>query len=126
MQRNCVECGRVFDAEHGATRYCSARCRDKKNRDKDPTPTVVLPRYDVSIIQSVQARLESIGQSESPLGQLAMRLAEQAAGETGSALAALSREMRAILAEVEASAAPAKADPVDELRRRRDAKRNAG
>lgn len=126
MQRNCVECGEIFEAEHHQTRYCGTRCRDRHNREKTAAPSVKLPQFDLSIIQSVRQRLDAVGETDTPLGQLALRLAEQASAETGSALAALSREMRAVLAEVEAGAKPVQRDPVDELRKRRDAKRNAG
>lgn len=125
MQRNCIKCGVVFTTEHKQTRYCSASCRDKAARDK-PSPVVNMPHLDLSIVASVRHRLSVLGALDDPMGQLALRLAEQAAGETGSALAAVSRELRATMTVVEQDARPVAADPVDELRSRRDVKRAAG
>jgi len=57
------------------------------------------------------------------LGQMALLFAERMCEfDTGSGTAALSKELRAVMAAA-VQGAPAAADPVDELRARRDRKR---
>ena len=60
-------------------------------------------------------------------GQVAFELAVRVANrrEMGSAVASLSKQLREAMAEALAGVAVA-ADPLDEIRARRDAKRNAG
>ena len=58
------------------------------------------------------------------LGQVALLLAERMCEfDTGSGTAALSKELRAVMVAA-VQGAPAAADPVDELRARRDRKRS--
>jgi hypothetical protein len=77
------------------------------------------------VMAATEAELDSVGRLETPLGQAALVLAvrlEASHREPGTALAALVREHRAALAEAMRGARVA-ADPVDELRARRDRKR---
>ena len=76
-------------------------------------------------VDAVNGELVKIGREADPLATVALTLAERldnASGETGSALAAVAKELRVCL-ETLGKSPVAKADPVDELRKRRDAKR---
>jgi hypothetical protein len=80
----------------------------------------------VGVEASTRTLLESSGLVDAPLGQLAVGLAQRvdsavAAGESGSALAAMARELRSTLAEVTRGVQTA-SDPIDELRRHREAR----
>lgn len=68
----------------------------------------------------MEETLARIGKLESPLGATAIVLAARldAGTDPGSAMAAMSKELRAAMTELMRSA-PAAADPVDELRQRR-------
>lgn len=74
----------------------------------------------VSIVSSTKAELERLGALESSAGQLAMVLARRldADGDAGSAVAAMAKELRATLDALGRVSKP-KADPVDELQRKR-------
>jgi hypothetical protein len=77
-----------------------------------------------SLAAATQAELDRAGRLGSAVGQAALALARRidaSQGETGSALAALVREHRATLAEAVKDAEVA-ADPLDELRNRRERK----
>lgn len=74
---------------------------------------------------ATRAELEAAGRLDSMLGQVALLLAERMCEfDTGSGTAALSKELRAVMATA-VQGAPAAADPVDELRARRDRKRGS-
>lgn len=70
--------------------------------------------------------LQDADRLDTVLGQQALALAAQIVSpfQTGAGVASLSKELRAVMAEAMRGVAAA-ADPVDELRRRRDAKRAA-
>jgi hypothetical protein len=73
------------------------------------------------------AELQAAGRADTALGQQALALAERVNNprDTGSAIAALSKELRAVMVEALKGAEVA-ADPLDELRARRDRIRSAG
>lgn len=73
-----------------------------------------------SIRVAVREELEAIGKATSPMGTLALTLAARldAGVDPGSAMAAMAKELRATMTEL-ARSAPAAADPVDELKHRR-------
>jgi hypothetical protein len=75
----------------------------------------------------VKAELTATGCDGSSLGAQAIQIARRMTNQfdTGSAFAALSKELRSVMAQAMAGATPA-ADPLDELRARRDAKRLGG
>lgn len=78
-------------------------------------------RTPKKVTKATYAELERAGRLESPLGQQALVLAARvdAATDSGAALAAVAKELRTTLAEV-LRQAPGVADPVDELRARRE------
>ncbi len=78
-------------------------------------------------MQAVTRELEAAGRGGSVGGQLAVLLARRVASrrETGAATAALARELGATMTKTLAGVVGA-ADPLDEIRARRDRKRSAG
>jgi hypothetical protein len=75
------------------------------------------------LVAAIEAELEAAGRLDTALGRQALRLAQRMHSEfdTGSAIAALSRELRATMAEALKDATPV-ADPLDELAARRSRK----
>lgn len=127
--RLCDVCREPYIAKRLNSRFCSATCR-KRNQRKPvgspaatPLPTVALGVGSVASI--TRAELEAAGRLGTSLGQVALLLAarlDAQVRESGMGVAAIVREHRAALAEALKGAAVA-ADPVDELRARRDRKR---
>jgi len=81
-----------------------------------------------SELVAVTAReLDAVGRLESVAGQLALELAYRVASpyETGAAVAALAKQLHLTMTEALGGVAKA-ADPLDEIRARRDRKRSAG
>jgi hypothetical protein len=89
-------------------------------------PVVVTPRK-TSVLRSVRAELRALGKEPSPLGAVALTIAARLDGgeDPGSAMAAMAKELRATMVELGRTAAVV-ADPVDELKRRRDERRRSG
>lgn len=131
MTRTCAVCETKFEAKTKRHTYCGAKCRQRKHRGATP-PEVV--GDDSSLVAAVQAELEAAKALASVDGQLALRIARkiEKSADTGSGVAALVRELKALLAD--ATGAPRGGgaggrppdDEVDELRARRDAKLAAG
>jgi hypothetical protein len=132
MDHSCEGCGKRFQARRGA-KTCSATCR-KRVSDRlkavggttappgnvGPAPT---PQAQPELVAAVAAELEAAGRLDTALGRQALRLAQRMHSEfdTGSAIAALSKELRATMAEALKDATPV-ADPLDELAARRSRK----
>lgn len=110
----CAACGAGFKAK-GNARRCPP-CRGL------PPPVVERP----SVLDAVDAQLAAIGKQADPLAAAAAVLAARLdfGFDPGSALAAMSKELRTIMLELTRTA-PAVADPVDELLERRRARRKA-
>lgn len=130
MQRSCEACGGAYEAKRSSSRFCSDRCRKRAKRSglNEPVPPRG-PEHEAAsaVLPSVVRQLTEAGALDSPAGQLCVTLAtrlDTPGIDTGSAVAAVSRELRAVLADALGTAETA-ADPIDELRERRD-RRNAG
>jgi hypothetical protein len=117
VRRHCAICARPFEAKTNAARYCGSTCRNRKARGSAPIAETV-----AELPARTREQLDAVGRLNSVLGQQALRLAEQICVETGSSLAALNRELRATMAEA-LDGVPAAADPLDELKARREARR---
>lgn len=126
VERSCDSCVVPYQAQRSTSRYCSERCRKRGGRreraSQGQTAVAVLAEYS-PLVKATRAELERVGMVDSCLGQQAMALAVRMVNsfDTGSPLAALSREFRAVLAEVKAGT-HVTADAVDEIKTRRDAK----
>lgn len=132
MQRECDVCGVTYEAKRKTSRYCSTKCRTRASRTRADggvvASLVVPPSPRVGgLVPALTEELDAAGKLDSTLGQQALELARsiEAGRETGSGVAALSKELRAVMAEALSDVVQA-ADPLDELRARRDAKRDAG
>jgi hypothetical protein len=117
--------------QRATARYCSGRCRkraaDARARGAEPVSAPVL-RLAMPDAEPVErsgigaTMIARYGQdvTETPDGALAVRLASDidqlSPGAPG--MAALVRELRGLLADLEAKAAPAKANPLTLLRAR--------
>lgn len=134
MRKTC-ECGTEFEAKRAAAKYCSERCKKRAQRRPGGTRTAKVvtlppaaPVSSGSLAAATEAELDRAGRLGSAVGQAALALARRidaSHGETGSALASLVREHRATLAEAVKDAEVA-ADPLDELRSRRERKLAGG
>jgi hypothetical protein len=117
MIRGCDVCGRPYEAKRVSSRFCSGTCRKRNLRAPRPRLAETSPAAeDYALLAATRAELEAAGRLNSMLGQVALLLAERMCEfDTGSGTAALSKELRAVMAAA-VQGAPAAADPVDELR----------
>lgn len=119
MKRTCIQCGKRFEARSHRAQTCSNTCRSRKNRGKPPEAQVVqlvrpLPAHDVEveggfvpagIFEATVSTLVRLGLRNTVEGQLALKLAarlDDADSETGSGLAALSKELHRVLGALNA------------------------
>lgn len=128
MQRACDSCSVMYEAIRPSSRYCSARCRGRAARagtSKPRTPSEA-PTPSTSTVVADQVRRELGHLIDSAAGQMALSLALRldAAVDTGSAMAAVARELRSILTEMLGLAIDA-ADPIDELKAARERRRSS-
>jgi len=133
MQRRCDECGHCYTARRSTSQFCSGACQKRAQRARAaglPLRAATLDDREAapSELERVVAReLEAAGRLQSVAGQVALELAFRVASphETGAAMASLARELSATMAKALAGVAVA-ADPLDEIRARRDRKWSAG
>jgi hypothetical protein len=137
MRKPCAVCGTPFEAKRPAAKFCGDRCRQRAHRRPEAvseSKAVELPSDLVedppvgSVTTATVAELERAGRLETAVGQTAIALARRIdsdSAETGASMAALARQHLATLTEALRDAQTA-ADPLDELRSRRERKRGAG
>jgi len=130
VTRNCAVCGKRFEAKRSTAKYCGSTCRARQAqgiKPSRPARDVDMPAASVTplvaenpLVAMVRRKLEDAGQLDTVLGQQAVMLAERLATQedTGSAVAALSKELRAVM-DAALKDAPKAADRVDELAERR-------
>lgn len=142
MEATCARCAQTFSTSSRRARFCSPKCRTQatRARAKGETETLAIPAKPkpkrtrkptapepdapVGALGAVLAELRAAGRLESSAGQAAVALARRIddGAESSAGLAALTREMRAAMAEA-LSRAEATGDALDELRARREARR---
>ena len=125
MQRSCGSCGRSYESERATSKFCGDTCRKRSQRGH-VAPATALPVRDSGTpsgtVAAVRAELEAAGRSGTHLGAAALALAERIDGSTAvMGFAALVKELRLTM-EAAVAGVKVAADPVDELRSRRDAK----
>ncbi len=133
MQRQCESCGRSYAARRASSRFCGDTCGKRSQRARAagiPLRAATLDGHEAAPSELERAtahELEAVGRLESVAGQLALELARRVASgyESGAAVASLVKELRATMAAALAGVDRA-ADPLDEIRARRDRKRSAG
>lgn len=120
--RLCRACGASLEGD-ARKRYCDDKCRQRGHRGATVTEITPDP-VDESVAGSTRRTLEAAGRLDTPAGTAAMVIAGKLdrGGDTGSAVAALVRELRASVAEA-LSEAEVPDDPVDDLTRKREERR---
>ncbi len=101
--RICESCGGPYEAVRATARFCSERCRKRAQRGH----VIDLPiaadsgTPDTALSTRVAAELTHAGRLDTSLGQGALVLARriEEGRDTGTAVAALVRELRAVLAD---------------------------
>lgn len=127
MERACRRCGKPFVPKRSTKVYCSDLCRSRASQDRaaqKPLAEVApLPATAGPMLAAARVELEAAGRSDTTLGQMVLSLAARldAGQDTGSAVAALTRELRVTM-EQALDGAPSAADELDELKARRVAK----
>ena len=122
-ERNCDTCGVLYQPKRSTSRFHSDSCRKRALRGAAPTRLRSVDRQETpagGLLSATRAELERAGRVDTALGQAALTLAGRLdeGRDTGSAMAALSRELRAAL-EAATRGAAEQASPLDELRLRR-------
>jgi len=129
VQRSCALCGNAFEAKRPHAKYCGARCRVGASRGGLSTPrTPAVARSESGgLVDAVRAALEAADRVNTVKGQHALELAGRIVNAPGmnTGVAALSKRLDDVLAEALRDSAKV-ANPLDELRARRDRKRRAG
>ena len=125
MDRVCECCGRSYSAKRSTSRFCSDVCRMRSKRAGNApklrvvTPAEERPRPDGSLLGSVLVTLSEAKVLDTPAGRLAVSLATRLddpnSMDSGSAVAALSRELRAVMVEATVRVTKS-ASPLDSIR----------
>lgn len=130
--RICSKCGSPLPLQtgRGARRKMCATCSPSRDRKGKKPRTKTAPKPKIarrSLVSSVTAELTSAGMLDSHQGQAALLLAKRlASGEdSGASMAQVVRQLRETMTAAMAAAAPPEADPVDELRAKREKRRGA-
>ena len=127
MQRNCIACGRSFEASRPHAKFCGGTCGKRAQRGAPELSQVRAPIAATGsggdLVAAITAELTAAGREGSFLGVTAIVLARQMSGPvfSGASYSALSKELRAVMAAALRDV-PAASDQVDELKARRNAK----
>lgn len=118
MIRNCDICGEEYTAKRPSSRYCSAKCRNRKARGTAvlaEVPPAPAEPSDDSTVAMVRAALEEAGRLKTWRGSSALRLAERI--DTATAVmgyAGLVKQLEATMAAALEGVKEAD-DPVEEI-----------
>ncbi|AOE44281.1 hypothetical protein SEA_EYRE_1 [Gordonia phage Eyre] len=141
MTKTCESCGQPFEAARRTARFCGATCRKRASRAGGPaprrerqeqspaaptaTPATAASTDSDDLVSSLITELDACGERSTLVGQQAIAIARRIVSpvETGASVATLSRELRALMAQVRRKGETA--DVVDEVTERRDAKLRA-
>jgi len=132
----CAREGCSNERKSPRSKYCDdaacVRVRDReaqrRHRSGESAPSTApapVPSAGGAVFSASLAELTEAGRVHSSAGQVALSLAvrlDLGASDTGSSLAAVAKQHSAAMAEALRGAEAAVADPVDELRRRREAR----
>lgn len=124
--RDCQTCGEPFEARRSDARFCSDACRAAHRRGDIAAVIPLGVGGGVSLADgladSVRARIESAGLTDEPHAVATLKLAQMMEQTSGSAYAAMHRQLLTSLEKLDALAPVV--DRVDDLRLRRDRKRS--
>lgn len=131
-KRKCECCGETYAPTRSDSRFCKPACRAKAHRRVEQAAKIVsltppaepggagAPQVGSTAAATI-AHLEALGRLEHPLGIAAVQLARRLDayhGDTASSLASAAGRLALLLDKLEVGAA-AKADPIDEVKRKR-------
>lgn len=127
--RACDACGDEYEAKRQNSRFCSGRCRKRSHRGASakPAEVVSLDTYEPGDVEAATAvALAAVDLVDSVRGRAALALARRldAGKDTGAGMASLVKQLEATV-DTALSSVQTEADPLDELRARRDSKRSA-
>ena len=139
QQRDCDECGTTYSAKRPTSKYCSVACRTRVSRrpgkipahlghlalnsvadngSEKPAAGVTPPTtlYD-SLADQIKVSLSDAQAMDTISGMAALRIAQQIdrGGDSGSAVATLTKELSRLTAEAKVEAAPRIKDRVDDV-----------
>jgi len=101
VKRACDACGMSYEAQRSTSRYCGDTC--KKRGQRGAGKVVDLPRQETehALVAAVRVELAEAERLDTSSGQAALALALRivAGVDTGSAIASMTRELRAVMAE---------------------------
>lgn len=126
MQRSCASCGRSYQAKRATSKYCGSTCRTRVSRAGSSTATVAAQSPTGGLAAATKRELEDAECLDTMLGWASIELARriESSDESGSSVASMVKVLRETMTD--ALKGTTVADPLDELRDRRDAKRSAG
>jgi hypothetical protein len=126
----CAQCGVGFAGKRRTARYCSQVCRQRAanaRRSAGGGVTAEVPMVTLTVgegvVDTVKRELDALGKSGTSLAAQAVAIASSMESGNETALAALSRELRTVMALL--SQGVDRGDELDELKAKRDAKRQA-
>lgn len=125
-------CGAQFETASAKAKFCGSTCRSRAHRNGAEVVEIPAllpsdaPQEEPPLLATTRRTLEKAGVADTPLGQQAIELARRMSDPRAMALsvAPISKELRMVMADALKDAAVASG--LDELRLRRDRKRNAG
>lgn len=129
--RSCGACGRDL-TDRPRAKFCGPQCRANatKRRAKGVPELLTVgeaaPVESTGCYSATLAALVDVARESSPMGTAALALARRidTGTDSGSALASAVKQLRETL-DAALDGTKVAADPLDELRRRREAKRGA-
>lgn len=125
--RSCERCGAPIPLQKGRgmrRKYCQTCSPSRKKPQKPGKPAQKAANTSRSVVAVVTAELTDAGMLDSHQGQAALLLARrlESGDDTGAAMAQMVRQLQQTMASALASVEPAEADPVDELKARRESR----
>lgn len=129
MLKTCAGCGVEFESKRSDKRYHDATCRKRGSRrgpvEVDVTVVQAPTSTEPALVAAYRAKLAEVDRVNTPEGQHVLLLAQKMtnAFETGSGVAALSRQLDAVYAQVMKGVN--RGDALDDLTRRRQEKLEA-
>ena len=108
MERQCDVCGKTYQPKRKTSQFCGGTCRARAGRGRAAAATAGASRPATAttyerppISAAIAQELADAKRTDTALGQVALSLALriETGMDTGSAMAALSKELRAALAE---------------------------
>ncbi len=129
----CQTCSATFPSRSSRARYCSDACRSRARYARTIGRTIAAPvpdRLDAfagALADAIRRDLEHLGHADTTLGLAALALAARidAGAESSTGLAALTRELRACLAEARAQGDAWGLDALHDIQAKRDQRRAA-